>query len=238
MINWKSIIIGFIIAIILSIFLGSVGGAIGFSLSMLIAGIAVGYMVDVNMKNGAIHGTITGVITGIILTVLSVIVALAYGAGGMLGLSAVAEFILSIIIFTVLGLIGGIIGTILTERLWQTVFTRGIMAGTAKTESPKETKPKIEFTRENITKCLCPQCPVQAESECAQIKMKMLQESMRGMSPEPSEVPGVYCATGTAACSDLDPNKRCNCPNCNVFKDNKLAQGEPGEHFCQKGSAK
>ena len=112
------------------------------------------------------------------------------------------------------------------------------MTGTANVESPKKTETQIEFTRENITRCLCPQCPVQAESECAQTKMKMLQESMRGMSPEPSDVPGMYCTTGTAACNDLDPAKMCNCPNCEVFKENKLAQKEPGAYFCQKGATK
>jgi len=239
MIKWKAIIIGFILAVILTIFLGSAGGIVGFYLAVLIAGIAVGYIVDVNIKNGATHGAITGLITGIVSAILSIIVALAYGASGILsGLNVIAELIVSIIIWAVLGAIGGVIGTIITERLWQTVFTRGIMGGTAKTESPEEMKPKIEFTRENITKCLCPQCPVQAESECAQTKMKMLQESMRGMSPEPSDVPGVYCATGTAACSDIDPNKMCNCPNCDVFKENNLEQGEPKRYFCQKGAVK
>ncbi len=239
MIKWKAIIIGFILAVILTIFLGSAGGIVGFYLAVLIAGIAVGYIVDVNIKNGATHGAITGLITGIVSAILSIVVALAYGASGILsGLNVIAELILSIIIWAVLGAIGGVIGTIITERLWQTVFTRGIMGGTAKTESPEEMKPKIEFTRENITKCLCPQCPVQAESECAQTKMKMLQESMRGMSPEPSDVPGVYCATGTATCSDIDPNKMCNCPNCDVFKENNLEQGEPKGYFCQKGAVK
>jgi len=239
MIKWKAIIIGFILAIILTIIFGGAGGTVGFYLGVFIAGIAVGYIVDVNIKNGATHGAITGLITGIVSAVLSIIVVLAYGAGGMLlGLNVVAELILSLILWTVLGAIGGVIGTIITERLWQTVFTRGMMGGTGKTDGPEETKPKIEFTRENITKCLCPQCPVQAESECAQIKMKMLQESMRGMSPEPSDVPGVYCATGTATCSDLDPSKMCNCPNCDVFKENNLEQGEPKGYFCQKGNVK
>ena len=237
MIKWKAILIGFIVAVILSIFFGA-AGAIGLSLSMFIAGIAVGYIVDVNIKNGAVHGAITGIITGIIMAILSIAAAISYGAGGMLGLNAAVELIVSIIIWTILGLIGGTIGTIVTERLWQTVFKRGIMTGTANVESPKATKPKIEFTRENITRCLCPQCPVQAESECAQTKMKMLQESMRGMSPEPSDVPGMYCATGTAACNDLNSHKLCNCPNCEVFKENNLAQAEPGAYYCQRGSAK
>lgn len=239
MIKWKAILIGFIVAIILTIFLGSAGGAVGFYLAMLIAGIAVGYIVDVNIKNGATHGAITGLITGIISAILSITVILVYGNLGMLsGLNVIAELILSLIIWTVLGAIGGVIGTIITERLWQTVFTRGMMGGKPHANAAEEKKTKIEFTRENITKCLCPQCPVQAESECAQTKMKMLQESMRGMNPEPSDVPGMYCASGTATCSDLDPDKMCNCPNCDVFRENDLKQREPEGYFCQKGAAK
>ena len=239
MIKWMAIIIGFIIAIILTIFLGAAGGTVGFYLAVLIAGIAVGYIVDVNIKNGATHGALTGLITGIVSAILSVAVVLAYGAGGMLlGLNVIADLIISIIIWAVLGAIGGVIGAVITERLWQTVFTRGLMGGSAKNKSSEEKKPKIEFTRENITKCLCPQCPVQAESECAQTKMKMLQESMRGMSPEPSDVPGVYCATGIATCNGLDPTKMCNCPNCDVFKENNLEQGKPNGYFCQKGAVK
>jgi len=239
MITWKAIIIGFILAIILSIFFGAAGGTVGLYIGVLIAGIAVGYIVDVNIKNGATHGAVAGLIAGIILVVLSIIMVLAYGLGGLLlELNAIVGFIVSIILFVVLEAIGGIIGTVITERLWGTVLTRGDTTTMNKTETQKEKEPQIKFTRENITKCLCPQCPVQAESECAQTKIRMLQESMRGMSPEPSDVPGVYCATGTATCSDLDPNKMCNCPNCNVFKENSLVHREPKAYFCQKGAVK
>ena len=237
MIKWKVIIIGFILGIILSIFIGAAGGSVGFYLGTLISGIAVGYIVNVNIKNGATHGAIAGVITGIIFVIMSIIAAVVYGAWEMLGLGAIGEFILSIIIWTILGAIGGIIGALITEKLWGAVLTR--TDNKKEVTKPKnQMEPKIEFTRGNITKCLCPQCPVQAESECAQTKMKMLQESMRGMSPEPSDVPGVYCATGTATCNDLDPNKTCKCPNCEVFKENNLAQGEPGAYFCQNGAVK
>lgn len=95
----------------------------------------------------------------------------------------------------------------------------------------------IKFERENMIKCLCAQCPVQKESECAQNKMKMLQISMRGMSPEPEEFPGMYCAIGKAACNDLDKNKKCRCIKCEVWKENKLELKEPHMYFCQNGKA-
>ncbi len=81
-------------------------------------------------------------------------------------------------------------------------------------------------------------CLVHAESECTQTKIKMLQESMTGMNPEPSDVPRVYCATGTATCGDLDPSKLCNCSNCEIFKENNLGEGKPGGYFCQNGKAR
>ena len=61
-----------------------------------------------------------------------------------------------------------------------------------------------------MVRCLCPQCPVQKESECAQNKMKMLQISMKGMSPEPSDFPGMYCANGKAFAATLIPTKHVN----------------------------
>ena len=95
----------------------------------------------------------------------------------------------------------------------------------------------INFDRENMIRCLCPQCPVQKSSECAQNKMKMLQISMKGMSPEPSDFPGMYCTNGKAVCDDLDWNKECNCVNCDVWKENKLESEKPNKYFCQNGKA-
>jgi hypothetical protein len=62
--------------------------------------------------------------------------------------------------------------------------------------------------------------------------------SMRGMSPEPSEFPGMYCANGKAVCSDLDQNQMCKCVDCEVWKENDLGSGQPGNYFCQNGKAK
>jgi hypothetical protein len=36
---------------------------------------------------------------------------------------------------------------------------------------------KVEFTMENLKKCICPTCPVQADSACAKEKMMKMQES-------------------------------------------------------------
>lgn len=237
MINWKATILGFILAIVLGILFLGIGGIIGLFIGLIIAGGIVGYMVNVDIKNGVIHGALIGVIGGIISIIILTVIALASRAsvGALITLEGVVYIILLIVIWTIFGLIGGVIGSLIRIRQIESMT----MPTTGKTEAQSsEEKPKIEFTMDNVSKCICTQCPVQAESECAQTKMKMLQESMTGMSPEPSDVPGVYCATGVATCGDLDPDKTCNCPNCEVFKENELAQGEPGGYFCQNGMAR
>ena len=238
MINWKAVIIGFILAIILGILFGGIGGTIGSFIGLIIAGIVAGYIVNIDVMNGVTHGALIGVIGGIIAAILIAIIALAVGGGiGLLiALGGAVALILLIILWAIFGAIGGAIGSLIRVQQAKSM-TAGTM-GTTETRSSEEMRPKVGFTRENISKCLCPQCPVQAESECAQTKMRMLQESMRGMSPEPTDVPGVYCATGIATCSDLNHDMRCKCPNCDVFKENNLVQGKPGGYFCQNGIAK
>lgn len=94
----------------------------------------------------------------------------------------------------------------------------------------------IEFNMENVKKCKCPGCPVQAKSKCAMDKLDKL-SSMSG-NPKPEDVPGVYCATGKATCSDLDPDQMCQCPTCDIYKENNLGSGEPNEYFCLNGKAR
>lgn len=95
----------------------------------------------------------------------------------------------------------------------------------------------IEFNDENIQKCQCSGCPVQAESECVQDKLGKLQ-SQRGGTPSKEDVPGVYCSTGKAICEGLDSSQPCHCTQCEIWIENKLGEGEPGGRFCVNGEAK
>lgn len=101
---------------------------------------------------------------------------------------------------------------------------------------------EIEFNLENLQKCQCGECEVQAKSECAQKGFKMLPEIIEGMKkgnmPNPKEIPGIYCGTGTTMCDDLDFDKSCNCVNCEIYQGNQLNQREPGEHYCKNGKTK
>ena len=101
---------------------------------------------------------------------------------------------------------------------------------------------KVEFSVKNIKRCLCPQCPVQAESVCAEGKWRMMQEiawaSETGIYYEADRVPGIYCSTGKALCNDLNTKKMCICERCPVWKENGLKNSEPKLYFCQKGESR
>ena len=100
--------------------------------------------------------------------------------------------------------------------------------------------PKVPFSTENISRCRCPGCPVQAQSQCVSEKLGKLGEAMAaagGKAPKAAEVPGVYCSTGVAACRDLDPSQMCICGTCSVWQQYKLASGKPAGYFCKNGMA-
>ncbi len=94
----------------------------------------------------------------------------------------------------------------------------------------------VEFNMENVQRCLCPGCPVQAGSKCVQEKLNKLKGASG--NPGPEDVPGVYCATGKATCEGLDPSQICQCDKCEVWKEYKLGEGEPGSYYCAEGKAR
>lgn len=54
---------------------------------------------------------------------------------------------------------------------------------------------KVPYTVENIKKCMCPKCPVQASSKCSMDKLnnlvKVLENAGEGSVPEPQNVPAL-----------------------------------------------
>ncbi len=99
----------------------------------------------------------------------------------------------------------------------------------------------VPYVEENISRCRCSQCPVQANSLCAQNKIKSVKQALEnapeGEVPDPENVPGVYCSEGTAACKDLDFDRKCICGSCDVWKEYNLKDAKPNNHFCQQGRA-
>lgn len=93
----------------------------------------------------------------------------------------------------------------------------------------------IDFSVKNIKRCLCPDCPVQKESICAEGKRRIMLEiaysSESGMYFERERVPGMYCSTGKALCPDLDFKKICKCPNCLVW----IEYGLKNRYYCREG---
>lgn len=119
----------------------------------------------------------------------------------------------------------------------------------------KEGEGKVPLNNDVMIKCICPYCPVQAKSACSRPKIQKMVEAIasmktsgRGMAsgmamslaeaagsemkPKPEETPAAYCSIGVATCRDLDMNKACICPSCQVYKEFSLMQGRPVEHYC------
>ena len=98
----------------------------------------------------------------------------------------------------------------------------------------------IDFSVKNIKRCKCPGCPVQKESICAEGKRRIMLEiaysSESGMYFERDRVPGMYCATGKALCTDLDFNKICKCPICPVWVDYELEKDSLNKYYCKQGN--
>ena len=91
--------------------------------------------------------------------------------------------------------------------------------------------PEVAYTQENIDKCWCGKCPVQFESKCAN---DLFEEAEKlDKLPAPERLGGLYCATGTTICTDVDFVRLCHCPACLVWAENGLASN----HYCKMGSA-
>lgn len=91
----------------------------------------------------------------------------------------------------------------------------------------------IPFTQEKVSQCICPSCPVENQSQCAA-------GLLSGPKHNPlrhEEVPGLYCAAGTATCRDLDFQKNCICNACPVYMEYRLSKGKPTLYFCRDGEA-
>ena len=101
---------------------------------------------------------------------------------------------------------------------------------------------KVEYNQENAILCICTKCPVQSGSTCAGEKVKQMETMMEkgmpeGMMPPPTDLPGLYCASGVATCKDLDFDKMCICGGCPVWDKCKLGEGKPAGYFCRDGMA-
>ncbi len=96
---------------------------------------------------------------------------------------------------------------------------------------------RVPFALETIGQCLCPTCPVQGGSQCvAELKAGM-DEALRSNPLKPEKVPGVYCGTGKADCTDIDTNQVCICGDCAVFAQFRLGDARPSSYYCRAGAS-
>jgi hypothetical protein len=94
--------------------------------------------------------------------------------------------------------------------------------------------PRVEFSTQNLTMCLCPGCPVQGASNCAwgRIQQAQIPQDISQVS-DPKTLVRLYCSIGKTDCGDFDGDQNCICPNCQVWKNNELAS----RYFCLRGNA-
>jgi hypothetical protein len=102
---------------------------------------------------------------------------------------------------------------------------------------------KIEFSMENIKRCLCSVCDVQKKSDCVKDKQKMMlliknQDLDSPMMMGPDKVPGLYCSTGKAVCQDIDTHEICKCNECPVWMEFSLDKFDKNRYFCKNGKFK
>ena len=107
------IISGIILAIVLATLFKMVAGSWGEYAGLLLATIYVGFSVSGNYTNGTIHGALVGTMGAIIAGILSIM-----GFKALLGIVEAAvglDIIILIIVWTIVGAIGGTIGVIIKE---------------------------------------------------------------------------------------------------------------------------
>ncbi len=105
-------IIGIILSTALAILFKMIAGVWGEYMGLLLATIYVGYSISGEYKNGAVYGLLVGIIGGIIVGILTIMgfKVLLVAAGTAAGPDILIELI---IIWAVIGAIGGTIGVII-----------------------------------------------------------------------------------------------------------------------------
>jgi len=96
---------------------------------------------------------------------------------------------------------------------------------------------KVPLTVDNVKKCVCGQCPVQADSECIKSKTANVMVAM-GKSPlQGEDIPGVYCSAGKTSCQDIDTKQMCICTGCPIWGEYTLSSRTPMGYFCRDGAS-
>lgn len=133
MINWKAIVLGFIFTILLA-YMGNYIPYLDIPLAPLIGGIIAGYVVGGAFRNGIINGGLAAGIPGFIYTLIVIVYVTgstissavtetlaSKSYGGMSEIITVIIIVFGSIvafgIYFILGLIGGIIGVAIKDKI-------------------------------------------------------------------------------------------------------------------------
>jgi hypothetical protein len=97
---------------------------------------------------------------------------------------------------------------------------------------------KVPFSVANVKNCICATCPVQTGSPCVKEKQYKVRQSLgSGATPNPGDVPGLYCASGAATCEDIATRQMCICGECPIWKEHHLVNSKPLGYYCRDGKA-
>lgn len=113
MIDQKVILIGTAMAVVLVIVFGMFIPLVGGVIALIVAGVVVGYLANQNIKTGAVHGALIGLFTGIIYVIM--IYAISGFSEKIIG-GLIIYSLGSIPVYILLGLGGGIIGSVMKKR--------------------------------------------------------------------------------------------------------------------------
>jgi hypothetical protein len=245
MVEWKSVLIGFVVAIFLGLLFGILIPLVGFALGIFIAGCLVGLMVKKDPMDGFTHGAITGALSILFLGIIPLLgitlLGSLFGIGFLTGTLGLFFLIIFLVIGTILGATGGIIGSIISPTRKKTPIEKSQQKDISEpiNVTPSEKTPEIEFSIDNIMKCLCTNCPVQEKSKCSSEKLLKMQETIKSEDAiiKADDVPGLHCATGRAICQDLNFEEKCLCVQCQIWEDHHLENNKPLGSFCQDGKS-
>lgn len=132
MVNWKSLVLGFIITLILA-YLGKYIPHLDMPIAPIVGGIIAGYMVGGSYRDGGVYGGLSVGIAGFFYTILVIILSGGISLATTVSMNIFSmpvngesEIFTAIIIilgaflafsiYFILGLIGGIIGIAVKER--------------------------------------------------------------------------------------------------------------------------
>ncbi|MCL6472945.1 MAG: DUF2769 domain-containing protein [Firmicutes bacterium] len=94
--------------------------------------------------------------------------------------------------------------------------------------------PKVDFSVDNLNKCLCPSCPVEGSSDCANERMEKEQVPKdTSQISNPKLLVRLYCSIGATDCGGFDGLLPCVCPSCPVWDGCELTS----RYYCLRGDA-